>query len=142
VAFKPASAALNSASVKVTFVGAGSPLSVALSGTGTAVPSVTLSPTSLTFASTAKGTISEAQTVTLTNAGTATIDITGVSLIGADPTSFTQLNMCGPSLAAGAKCQIYVALTPVATGSLTASLSIADSGSGSPQKVTLAGTGH
>jgi hypothetical protein len=49
---------------------------------GTAAPSVTLGAKSLTFASTAKGTLSAVQTVTLTNAGTSTLYLTGITLTG------------------------------------------------------------
>jgi subtilase family serine protease len=142
VAFKPGSASAESGDLKVTYSGAGSPQSVALSGTGTAAPTVTLSPTSLTFASTAKNTTSEAKSVTITNSGAETIDITGITVGGTNSTSFSQLNTCGPSLAAGANCVVYVAFTPTAASSLSATLNIADTASGSPQKVTLSGTGH
>lgn len=142
VAFKPASAAALKATLSIADTATGSPQTVALSGTGTAVDSVTLSTKSLTFPSTAKGTTSEAQSVTLTNAGTSILDITGISITGTGATSFTQLNTCGPTLAPAANCVVYVAFKPATTGTITASLSIADNGSASPQTVTLSGTGH
>jgi subtilase family serine protease len=141
VAFKPASAAALSATLSIADTASGSPQTVKLSGTGTAAPSLTLSAKSLTFAATAKGTFSEAQSVKLTNAGTSTLYLTGITLTGTNATSFIELNTCTPTLAPAASCAVYVAFVPATTGSLTASLTIADNGSGSPQKVALTGTG-
>ena len=142
VSFKPASAAALKATLSVADTAKGSPQTVALSGTGTAADSVTVSPASLTFASTARGTTSQAQAVTLTNTGTSPLNVTSISLTGLDPSSFIELNTCGPTLAPAANCVIYVAFDPAATGTLTASLSIGDSGKASPQKVSLTGTGR
>ena len=141
VAFKPASAAALSATLSIADTASGSPQTVKLSGTGTAAPSLTLSTKSLTFAATANGTFSEAQSVTLTNAGTSTLYLTSITLTGTSASSFIELNTCTPTLAPAASCAVYVAFVPVTTGSLTATLSIADNGSGSPQAVVLAGTG-
>jgi hypothetical protein len=44
-------------------------------------------------------------------------------------------------VAAGANCTISVTFTPMASGTRTASLSITDNARGSPQKVSLSGTG-
>lgn len=142
VGFKPASAAALHATLSVAHSAAGSPQTVSLSGTGTAALSLTLSKTSLTFPATTVGTTSVPQSVTLTNSGSSTLDITGISLSGVNPGSFIDLSTCGPTLAPATNCVLEVALRPAAKGSLTAILSIADNGSGSPQKVTLTGTGQ
>jgi hypothetical protein len=63
---------------------------------------------------------------------------------GTNPGDFTPGNGCPltPStLAVGANCALTVTFTPSATGSRTASLSIQDDASGSPQAVGLSGTG-
>jgi subtilase family serine protease len=142
LAFKPVSATALKATLSVADTATGSPQTVAHSGTGTATDSVTLSTGGLTFPLTVRGTTSEAQGVTLTNAGTSPLNITSISLAGLDPSSFIELNTCGPTLALAAKCVIYVAFKPAATGTLTASLSIGDTGKASPQTVTLTGTGR
>ena len=142
VAFKPASAAALTGTLSVTDNATGSPQKVTLTGTGTAVPSVKLSATSIAFPTTLHGTTSAAQAVTLTNAGTATIDLTSITLTGTNPTDFEALNTCGPSLAAGANCVVYVAFKPASAAAFKATLSIADTGSGSPQSVALSGTGN
>jgi hypothetical protein len=142
VEFKPTVAAARTAALTVRDNASGSPQSVALSGTGvnTGTPAVTLSATSLTFASQAVGTSSASQTITLTNSGTGALSITSVSLTGADPGDFSGSSECFGLIAASGTCKISVTFRPHATGTRTASLSIADSASGSPQTVPLSGT--
>jgi centrosomal CEP192-like protein/ASPM-SPD-2-Hydin domain-containing protein/HYDIN/CFA65/VesB family protein len=125
---------------------AGSPQTVGLAGTGAAAnaPIATYAPASLTFASTNVGSTTAAQTVTLTNSGTAALTITGVSITGANAGDYAQTNTCPASpatLAAGANCVISVTFKPTATGARTANVSVADNAAGSPQTVGLAGTG-
>jgi Cep192 domain 4 len=45
-------------------------------------------------------------------------------------------------LAAGSRCTISVRFSPTATGTRTGTLEIADNANGSPQTVTLTGTGR
>jgi len=141
VAFRPKSAAALTATLKVTDSAPNSPQTVTLSGTGTALPTLTLSPTSLAFASTAEGQASEMKAVTLTNAGASTIDLAAIALTGTNATSFAQLNTCTTTLVPAASCVVYVVFTPTATGTLTGSLTITDSAAGSPQSVKLTGAG-
>jgi phospholipase C len=142
VTFTPTAAGSLSASVSVTDNAAGSPQTIALSGTGTAgAPAVTLTPTSLTFATTVQGATSKTQTVTLTNTGSGALTITSASLTGTNATDFSETNTCGSSVNAGASCTFSVTFKPTATGTLTASLSIADNAAGSPQTASLTGTG-
>jgi len=54
---------------------------------------------------------------------------------------FQQTNTGGTSLAAGGNCSIGVTFAPTTTGSRAATLSISDNAIGSPQSVTLTGTG-
>jgi N,N-dimethylformamidase beta subunit-like, C-terminal/Cep192 domain 4/HYDIN/CFA65/VesB-like, Ig-like domain len=107
-------------------------------------PVVSLSPTSLSFGSQNVGTTSAAQTVTLTNTGTAPLAITGIAVDGANPADFGESANCplSPSLlAAGASCAINVTFVPSATGARAASISVGDNATGSPQGVSLGGTG-
>ena len=105
-------------------------------------PAVTLTPTSLTFASTTVGSTTAAQVVTVKNSGTAALTLTSETLTGTNATSFLiSANTCTTSLAAAATCTVSVEFKPAAAGALTASLSIADNATGSPQAVTLTGTG-
>jgi hypothetical protein len=140
VTFTPAASGSFTASVSVADNASGSPQTVALSGTG-ASPGVSLSPSSLSFGNEAVGVVSPSQTITLSNTGNAALSITGLALAGANPSDFAQSNNCGGSVAAGGNCTISVTFTPAASGSFTASVSVADNASGSPQTVALSGTG-
>ena len=141
VAFDPKKASAASASLTVSDSASGSPQSVTLKGMGTAAAQVKLSKPSLTFGSAAKGTTTDAQSVTLTNGGSTAVEITSIAVTGADASSFIELNTCPATLAPSANCAIYVAFEPAGTGALSAKVIITDSGSGSPQGITLSGTG-
>jgi hypothetical protein len=140
VTFKPTASGTRSAAVTFTDNASGSPQTVSLSGTGTA-PIASVSPSSLAFAGQAVGSTSAAQTVTLTNTGTAALSISSIALTGANPGDFAQTNGCGSSVAAGAKCSISVTFKPTASGSRAAAVNLTDNSSGSPQTVSLIGTG-
>jgi hypothetical protein len=114
------------------------PEAIELSGAGTVV---TLSPSSLTFATQKVGTTSPPQQVQLTNTGTIPLDITKWGLHGFDPNDFSESNNCPSSLGAGASCTITVMFKPTRTGARSAVLYVTDTGGGSPQIVALAGTG-
>jgi hypothetical protein len=146
VTFTPTAEGSRSASLSIADNASGSPQSVALSGSGTSssAPAVSLNPTSLSFGNHQVNTTSAAQTVTLTNSGNASLTIKGIGLSGPNSGDFHQQNTCPSSsgtLAAGASCTISVTFTPTAEANFNASLSIADNASGSPQSVTLSGTG-
>jgi hypothetical protein len=65
-----------------------------------------------------------------------------VAVTGTNASDFTEIaDTCGSSVAAGGNCTIGVTFTPSAAGQRTATLSIADNASGSPQAVSLSGTG-
>jgi len=142
ITFTPASAASFAATLSIADNAAGSPQIVTLTGTGTAPPApvASLTPSSLTFSAIA-GSTSAAQTATLKNTGNAAMTIGGITIAGADATDFSTTNTCGSSLAAGASCAISVSFTPASVASFTASLSVADDAAGSPQTVSLSGTG-
>ncbi|MGD0515089.1 MAG: choice-of-anchor D domain-containing protein, partial [Terriglobales bacterium] len=116
----------------------GSPQTVALSGTGTVVK---LSSGGVNFGDQKVGTKSQPAPVQLTNVGTVSLTIDQIVIKGADPGDFSQTNNCGKSVPAGGSCTIKVIFDPQATGSRSASLEINDNGGGSPQKVSLSGTG-
>jgi hypothetical protein len=140
VAFKPVLAGSLTATLSIADNAAGSPQKVSLSGTATA-PTAKLSATSLTFSSTTHGTTSASQTLTLTNGGTAVLNITSVKLGGTNPTDFVETSACGATLAVNASCRLTVAFKPATTGALKAAVLFTDNAAGSPQSVALSGTG-
>lgn len=102
---------------------------------------VTLSPTSLTFSSTALFQKSAAQNITLTNTGGVALNISSIAVSGGNYKEFTQTNTCGSSVAAGSNCTISVVFAPLLYGTRTSTLAITDDASGSPQDVALSGMG-
>ena len=140
ITFTPAASGSLAASLAITDNATGSPQNVSLSGTGTA-PAASLSATSLAFGSVPVDVTSSVESVTLTNTGNATLTITGFAITGTSAGDFAQTNTCGTSVSTGNDCTIAVLFTPSAAGARAATLSIADNVSGSPQTVSLAGTG-
>ena len=105
-------------------------------------PAVSLSPTSLSFGNQDVNFSSQPQSVTLTNTGSATLNITKLKIIGTNANSFTQSYDCGTSVLAGASCTISVTFTPSSTpGAKSASVQLTDNAPASPQLVPLSGTG-
>jgi hypothetical protein len=102
---------------------------------------VGLSTTSLTFGNTPVGLTSSPQTITVTNPGGVALSITSIGLTGANPTDFSLVTTCGPSLAAGGSCTAVVMFTPLTSGNLSASVTVTDNAPGSPQTVSLSGGG-
>ncbi len=136
VNFDPTVSGGDAGTITITDNAAGSPQTVALSGTGVA-PVVTLAPTSLTFTSQAVGSTSAPQTVTLTNSGTAALTVSSIGGIG----DFAVTNNCPNSLAAQSSCLLSVTFTPQSTGTRSGFISLTDSATGSPQSIDLTGTG-
>jgi hypothetical protein len=96
----------------------------------------------LTFAPQAPGVNSKAQTVTLTNSGSAPLLISGISFGGSNGGDFSQTNNCGSAVAANASCQISVIFAPLGGGNRNATLQIANNGEDGILAVTLSGTGE
>lgn len=142
VLFRPTQAGSRAALVEVSDNASGSPQILLVTGTGeTSGPSAALSPTSLSFPATAVANLSAPQNVVLKNSGNGVLTISGISFTGAAAGSYLQTNNCELRVAPGASCTITVTFKPRATGSLHASLNIADNAPNSPQTVALSGTG-
>ncbi len=104
-------------------------------------PQVSLSSSTVTFGSQNIGTTSGLQTVTLTNLGTALLTMNSVQTSGANAADFATANTCGTIVASGANCAISFTFTPSRSGIETATLLLNDSQAGSPQAITIKGTG-
>jgi probable HAF family extracellular repeat protein len=115
----------------------------ALSGAvaATSGPIATLYPTSLAFWPSAIGTTNGASSVTLKNTGTTSLTISRIAITGPNAGDFTQTHTCGSSLAAGASCEVDVTFKATQIGNRIAILSVSDNAHGSPQAVSLSGTG-
>jgi photosystem II stability/assembly factor-like uncharacterized protein len=109
--------------------------------TGGGTPIASFNPTSVTFHNLTEGTTSAAQTVTLTNSGTASLSITNIAITGANSADFALAsNNCPASLMAGANCTMTVTLKPSVATAENAAISVSDNAAGSPQTVALTGT--
>jgi sugar lactone lactonase YvrE len=104
-------------------------------------PVAVLSATMLAFGAEKTQTASAPQQVTLTNPGSAALEITNIAVTGANASSFSFPNPCASSLAPGANCVISGHFMPGQIGPMTADLAITDNAAGSPQMVALTGAG-
>jgi len=111
---------------------------IELSGTGTVI---TVSPTKLDFGSQKVGTKSAPEKVTVTNVGSTTVSVTGISIAGIDAKDYVEIHSCGSQIAPGGSCTIGVTFHPTAIKKRTATLQVSDNGGASPQQVSLTGTG-
>jgi len=141
VTFTPPIAATDTSTLTFFDNSVSSLQAVSLTGIGVLPnsPVVALSPASLVFSAQTAASSSAAQTVTLTNTGSAVLNITGIS---STTTNFTETNNCGASVAAGASCVISVSFTPATGGPLTGFIAISDNAPAGPQSVSLSGTGQ
>jgi phospholipase C/archaellum component FlaF (FlaF/FlaG flagellin family) len=95
------------------------------------------SPPSLSFLPQQVGTPSPAKTVTVTNFGTSSLTMGSIEISG----DFSAASSCGATVAPGRNCSVSVTFLPSAGGNRTGTLTINDSDPGSPQVVSLSGTG-
>jgi hypothetical protein len=112
-------------------------LSLTVTGNG---PTVTLVPTSLAWPKILVGKTTGAKTVTLTNNGSSTLNISSIAVTG-DFAQKIVAKSCKATVTAGASCLIKITFTPTQLGVRTGDVAIADNASDSPQHVTLSGTG-
>jgi hypothetical protein len=138
VAFTPGQAGPRSAAIAITDDTGGSPQSLSLGGIGLASgPNVTLSTTYLAFVTQTINVTSLPQSLTLTNYGTANLNISAITTSA----EFEETDNCVPAVAANGSCTINVTVTPTSSGSISGTLSIADNANASPQSISLTGTG-
>jgi hypothetical protein len=106
-------------------------------------PSLGLSSSVVTFASQNVGSTSGAQTITITNTGSANLTWSGFTLGGANAGDFARAGTCSPSspVVPTAQCTITITFTPVGAGARSANLTLASNAPGSPHVITLFGTG-
>jgi hypothetical protein len=136
ITFTPTAGGTRTGKITITDDSPGSPHVMNLTGIGL-VPQANLSPSMLSFASQLVATSSPAETVTLTNPGGATLNITQISVSG----DFGETNDCGISIGPSVSCQVIVTFTPTIAGARSGSLTVSDNAAPSPQTVSLSGIG-
>jgi Beta-propeller repeat len=139
VSFQPISPGLQTSALTAALTGI-PPEAINLTGTGTS-PNAILSPNALVFGRTVEGVASAAQTITLTNSGTAPLNSLALTLSGANAADFSFTTTCGSAVPAGQTCSIAVVFKPSLLTSEGATFNLASNASGSPASVPLSGTG-
>jgi hypothetical protein len=105
-------------------------------------PNVTVSPVGLNFGSQFIGTTSPVQQLLVTNSGAVPLNFFRFTA-SSGPFAVTNYCQASPNLnyAPGSWCQIAVTFTPGASGTVKGTISLFDDAAGSPQTVSLSGTG-
>jgi hypothetical protein len=117
VTFAPTAVGSLTATLNIVDYASGAPQQITLSGTGTAAND-TLTPATLSFGNVSLNSRSDGQLVTVTNTGTQTLTVSGVTITGANASSYSVTNNnCGPRLP-GTQCTITVVFTPGAGAAL------------------------
>ncbi len=140
VVYSPAAVGADSGTLAVSHAG-GTPVAVAMTGSGTAPPSASLAvtPSALAFGSVTVGTTSAIQAVTISNNGGG--PASGLGVANSNAAVFpVGANTCGTTLAAGASCTVSLTYQPAAAGAATGALTISRTG-GASIDVALSGTG-
>lgn len=119
--------------------------------TGRPAPSVTitvvpvafaqLTPSAQAFGPVTTGTVGAAESITVTNAGSAPLSVTGASLSGTAPGDFAVSSSgCAAPVAPGGSCALSVRFAPKATGARSATLTLSSNSTQAPS-VSLTGVG-
>ena len=137
--FSPTTAGSATGSISIVSNAPGSPLTIALSGSGSAgQPQLTISPASVSYGNVSVGS-SAPQTITLTNAGNATLTVTQLTASGA---GFSVSGATLPlNINASSSASFTATFAPTSAGAASGSMSIVSNAPGSPASVLLSGTG-
>jgi hypothetical protein len=137
LSFSPTSTGALSGSMVVSDTTGAVATLVTLSGQG-ALPGINASPSTLSFGSLPVGTTSQAQTVTVSNTGSAPLQIGAVSGTG----DFAETDNCAAqTIAPGSYCVLNVTMTPTTTGTRTGTIQIDDNADGA-HLIALSGVGQ
>jgi hypothetical protein len=139
--FKPTT--LTAESATLTFTDDASPTTQVVNLTGTGVfPQATPTPSPLAFGNQRENTTSSAHTLTLTNGGTGTLNVSSVILGGANASDFAiTSNGCTGAVAAGGNCAVQLTFKPTTLTAESATITFTDDASPTTQVVNLTGTG-
>ncbi|HEX9111249.1 MAG TPA: choice-of-anchor D domain-containing protein [Terriglobales bacterium] len=136
VIFTPASAGSASGTVSIVSDASNSPLSIALSGTGTAPGQLAVSPATLSFGNVVVGSSSSLN---------GTLNATGAAVTISSDSIANEFTLSGISLpatiAAGSSASFTVTVTPKASGATSGSLSFTSNATNSPTVQSLTGSG-
>src|SRR5580658_10982547 len=135
--FAPISEGAINGSLTILSDASNSPLAIAITGTGTQT-GLTIAPSALTFGNVVAGQ-SGTQTVRLTNSGSSSLTINLATVAG---TGFGISGLSLPTtLNAGQSLSFSAQFAPTAAGAETGSITFTDNAPGSPQVLSMVGTG-
>lgn len=141
VTFAPAAGGARAGTVGVAHSAIGSPLVVALTGSGVVpTPGIAVTPASIAFGNVVTGGQSTVQNVTVSSTGSGSLALGTFSITGTNANQFSIVsNTCGATLAPGGTCVAGLRFAPTTDGSKSATLNIpSDAGT---RTVGLSGTG-
>ena len=115
-------------------------LTIAIKGNASGAPVIAVSPSPVSFPTTAVGQTSSPVTVTIQNTGTATLTVTAIG-VGGIQFAATGIQPLPFNLLPGGQTSFQMTMAPVAAGPQTGTLTIASSDSNTPTRtVNLTGT--
>jgi hypothetical protein len=147
VTFSPSAAGTRRASLVITDNAGNSPQSVELSGTGeTSQLTLNFSKLLSAFGPVNLG-ASATSEIVISNPGSSSVSVSAYSISGTNASDFSiSANTCASTdanqIPGGGQCSITVAFKPALAGLRTAALTVTDNASGSPQTVSLNGSGQ
>ncbi len=135
VSFAPSTAGLDAGTLTVQNSASTSPVTVALTGTGTALqPQLRLTPASVNFGTVPIGSSS---TMSLTLSNTSSTPVNNVAITASS--GFTIGGGCSTTLNPNSSCPILITFTPTSTGAITGTLTVASTDAASPITAALSG---
>jgi hypothetical protein len=135
--FAPASTGAAAGSIRVVSNATNSPLAMSLSGTGVQ-PQISVIPSSVSFGNVTVG-VTNSQTLTIKNPGTAALSVTQASLSG---TGFTSSGFTLPlSVPPGGSSSFNLAFAPPSAAHYSGSITFISNTTNSPLVVPFSGTG-
>jgi hypothetical protein len=138
VSFEPEEMGATNGLITIRDSASSKPQGIQVSGAGTVIG---VSPRSLSFGEQEVGSSSDPLMVTVKNHGSVSVTFSTIATDGPNASNFTQTNNCNTQLSPGSSCTIRIRFTPNKPGERTATLNVGDNGGGSPQMVSLSGTG-
>lgn len=137
VAFAPAAAGSVSGTVSVVSNSTNSPATVSLSGTGVK-PMISVTPSTVAFGNVTLG-VTNTQTITVQNPGTAALTVSQASVTGA---GYSLSGLTTPlSIAPGGSSSFNVAFAPASAGSIAGSITLTNNATNPALSIPLSGAG-
>ena len=139
ITFTPTATGTRTGTLSIADDATGSPQTVNLTGLGQ-TQLLTLSTTLLSYAAQNVSSTSPAQSVTISNTGTATVNLIAIPAPTGDYA--ISANNCGGTLAAGANCSVSITFQPTVIGTRTGTLTITSNATNGPFAVNFTGVGQ